>query len=167
MLEPKVSRPHWPDAVQNPSIDLSGLKPWAWALECLEKSHNYWIATTRPDGRPHLMLVWGIWWQDAFWFSTGRRTRKAKNIAADPHCVIATEKADEAVILEGAAQEITDRAIWKQIVEVYNGKYGGDVGPLLETSNSCVIRVQPQIAFGQDEHASNFSEAVTRWLFQE
>jgi hypothetical protein len=167
MLEPKVSRPHWPDAVQNPSIDLSALKPWGWALECLEKSHNYWIATARPDGRPHLMLVWGIWWQDAFWFSTGRRTRKAKNIAADPHCVIATEKADEAVILEGAAQEITDRAIWKQIVEVYNSKYGGDVGPLLETSNSCIFRVQPQIAFGQDEHASNFSEAVTRWHFQE
>ena len=167
MLEPKVSRPHWPDAVQNPSIDLSALKPWGWALECLEKSHNYWIATTRPDGRPHLMLVWGIWWQDAFWFSTGRRTRKAKNIAADPRCVIATEKADEAVILEGAAQEITDRAIWKQIVEVYNSKYGGDVGPLLETSNSCIFRVLPQMAFGQDEHASNFSEAVTRWHFQE
>jgi Pyridoxamine 5'-phosphate oxidase len=167
MLQPKVSRPHWPDAVQSPQTDLNSLKPWAWALEGLEKSHNYWIATTRPDGRPHLMLVWGIWWQDAFWFTTGRRTRKAKNIAANPHCVIATEKADEAVILEGAGQEITDRAICKQIVEVYNSKYGGDVGPLLETSNSCVFRVQPQIAFGQDEHAANFSEAVTRWHFQE
>src|SRR5260370_26833020 len=82
MIEPKASRPHWPDAVQNPSKDLSGLKPWPWALERLEQSHNYWISTTRPDGRPHLMLVWGVWWQDAFWFSTGPRTRKAKNIAA-------------------------------------------------------------------------------------
>src|SRR6266446_7199 len=106
MLEPKSSRPHWPDAVQDPSKDLSGLKPWPWALERLEKSHNYWISTTRPDGRPHLMIVWGIWWQDAFWFSTGPRTRKAKNIAADPHVVIGTEKADEAVILEGTAEEI-------------------------------------------------------------
>ena len=46
------------------------------------------------------MIVWGIWWQDAFWFSTGPRTRKVKNIAASPHVVIGTEAADEAVILE-------------------------------------------------------------------
>src|SRR5207249_6659587 len=51
MIEPKASRPHWPDAVQDPSKDLSALKPWDWALERLEKSHNYWISTTRPDGR--------------------------------------------------------------------------------------------------------------------
>jgi hypothetical protein len=165
MSEPQASRPHWPDATQNLPGTTTGLKPWSWALERLEKSHNYWIATSRPEGRPHLMLVWGIWSQDAFWFSTGRRTRKAKNIAADAHCVIATEKTDEAVILEGVAQEITDRAVWKQIVEVYNRKYGGDVGPLLETSNSCVFRIVPQIAFAQDEHAENFTDAVTRWHF--
>src|SRR5260221_652189 len=56
MLEPKSSRPHWPDAVQDPSKDLSGLKPWPWALERLEKSHNYWISTTRTDRFPHLLL---------------------------------------------------------------------------------------------------------------
>jgi len=32
----QVQRPHWPDAVQDPSKDLSGLKPWPWALERLE-----------------------------------------------------------------------------------------------------------------------------------
>jgi hypothetical protein len=165
MIEPKASRPHWPDAVQDPSRDLSGLKPWPWALERLEKSHNYWISTTHPDGRPHLMLVWGIWWQDAFWFSTGPRTRKAKNIAGDPRVVIGTEKADEAVILEGTVEEIKDRAIWKQLVEIYNRKYGGDVGPLLESSGGCVFCVTPQLAFGQDEHAENFMDSVTRWRF--
>ena len=165
MFEPKASHPHWPDAVQDVSKDLSSLKPWPWALERLEKSHNYWISTTRPDGRPHLMLVWGIWWQNAFWFSTGARTRKAKNMAADPHVVIGTEKADEAVILEGTAEEIKDRSVWKRLVEIYNRKYGGDVGPLLESSGGCVFRVTPQIAFGQDEHAENFTDAVTRWQF--
>src|SRR5215472_17617459 len=107
MHEPRVSRSYWPDALSTTSKDTSSLKNWHWALERLEKSHNYWIATSRPEGRPHLMLVWGIWWQDAFWFSTGPRTRKAKNIAAIPHVVIGTEKADEAVILEGVPEEIT------------------------------------------------------------
>jgi len=165
MPEPKPSRPYWPDFPATSADATSGLKPWSWAVERLEKSHNYWIATSRPGGRAHLMLVWGIWWQDAFWFSTGPRTRKAKNIAADPHCVIGTEKADEAVILEGTAEEITDRAVWKQIVEVYNAKYGGDVGPMLESSGGCIFRVQPHTAFGQDEHAANFAESATRWNF--
>jgi hypothetical protein len=109
------------------------------------------------------MLVWGIWWQDAFWFSTGLRTRKAKNLAGNPRCAIGTEKADEAVILEGVVQEVTDRAVWKQLVTIYNCKYGGDVGPLLESSGGSVFRVIPQTVFGQDEHAENFTESVTRW----
>ena len=166
MPEPEASRPYWPDALENPKDDTTGLKPWSWALERLEKSHNYWIATSRPDGRPHLMLVWGVWWQDAFWFSTGLRSRKAKNILANPRCVIGTDKADEAVILEGLVQEVSDRAVWKQLVPIYNRKYGGDVGPLLETSNSTIFRVQPRVVFGQDEHAANFAEAMTRWTFQ-
>jgi len=167
MPEPTVSRPYWPDALQKPSNDTTGLKHWQWAVERLEKSHNYWIATSRPEARPHLMVVWGIWWQDAFWFSTGPRTRKAKNIAAHPYVVIATEQADEAVILEGTAEEISDRSTWKQLAQVYNKKYGGDVEPILMASDGCVFRVQPQVAFGQDEHAENFADAVTRWNFSE
>jgi pyridoxamine 5'-phosphate oxidase-like protein len=167
MIEPRASRPHWPDATQKTTSETTGLKSWPWALERLEESHNYWIATSRPGSRPHLMLVWGVWWQDAFWFSTGPRTRKAKNIAADPHCVIGTEKADDAVILEGTAEEIKDRSVWKQIAQVYNLKYGGDVEPLLMSSGGCVFRVKPQVAFGQDEHAENFTESVTRWHFPE
>src|SRR5258707_14097802 len=165
MLAPKASHPYWPDAVDKASGAASDLKPWSWALERLENSHNYWIATSRLDGRPHLMLVWGIWWQDAFWFSTGPRTRKAKNIAADPHVVIGTERAEEAVILEGTAEEIKDRSMWKQLAQIYNGKYGGEVAPLVESSGCCIFAVKAQMAFGQDEHAENFTDSVTRWQF--
>lgn len=167
MREPRASRLYWPDALSKSSEDTSNLKPWSWALERLEKSHNYWIATTRPDRRPHLMIVWGIWWQEAFWFSTGPRTRKAKNIAALPNIVIGTEDADEAIILEGTAEEITDRSVWKQLAKIYNAKYGGDVEPLLMASDGCVFRVQPQVVFAQDEHAENFADAVTCWHFEE
>ena len=167
MREPRASRPYWPDALSKSLEDTSSLKSWPWALERLEKSHNYWIATTRPDRRPHLMIVWGIWWQGAFWFSTGPRTRKAKNIAALPNIVIGTEDADEAIILEGTTEEITDRSVWKQLAKIYNAKYGGDVEPLLMASDGCVFRVQPQVAFAQDEHAENFADAVTRWHFDQ
>ncbi len=165
MTEPTASRPFWPDALANPADATTGLKSWAWAAERLEKSHNYWIATSRPDRRPHLMVVWGIWWENAFWFSTGPRTRKAKNILAHPHCTIGTEKADEAVILEGQAQEITDPALWKQFASPYDRKYGGEVLPLLESSGGSVFRVIPHTVFGQDEHAADFIQSATRWRF--
>jgi len=165
MNEPTPSRPYWPDFPAMPKDPTQGLKPWSWALERLEKSHNYWIATTRPGGRPHLMVVWGVWWEDAFWFSTGPNTRKAKNIIAHTYCSIGTERADEAVILEGIPQEIKDRAVWKHFATVYNEKYGGDVEPMLTASSGNVYRVEPQTAFGQDEHAANFAESVTRWHF--
>jgi len=165
MSDPVASRPYWPDALDKPADVTSHLKPWSWALERLEKSHNYWIATRSSAGVAHLMIVWGIWWEDAFWFTTGPRTRKAKNLAAHPDCVIGTEKADEAVILEGAAKEIRERAIWKSLAEIYNRKYGGDLYPLLDSCGGSVYRVAPQRAFGQDEHAENFTESVTRWRF--
>jgi pyridoxamine 5'-phosphate oxidase-like protein len=165
MDEPRASRPYWPDFSEMPKDPSKGLKPWSWALERLEKSHNYWIATTRPSGRPHLMLVWGVWWEDAFWFSTGPNTRKAKNIAAHAYCSIGTEQADEAVILEGVPEEIKDRAIWKRLAAVYNEKYGGDVEPMLAACGGNVYRVEPETAFGQDEHAANFAESATRWRF--
>jgi general stress protein 26 len=165
MIEPKASRPHWPDALPNSAGAAEGLKPWSWALERLEKSHNYWFASTRPEGRPHLMPVWGIWLENSLWFCTGARTRKARNLAAQTECVIGTEDADEAVILEGAAREVSDPAEIKKFTEAYNQKYGGNVEPLLTGAASLVFHVSPHTVFGFDEHAENFAESATRWRF--
>ena len=100
-----------------------GLLPWEWAVERLTESHNYWVATTRPEGRPHVMPVWGIWVESVFYFSTGRESRKSKNLVANPRCVICTEKAEEAVVLEGSAEEVTDAAVLKRLGGPYHKKY--------------------------------------------
>ena len=92
---------------------------------------------------------------------------QSQKIAAGPQCVIGTEDAAEAVILEGTAQDIKDRSIWKRFAKVYNHKYGGNVEPILDSCGGCVFRIEPLLAFGQDEHAANFVEAVTRWNFQQ
>ncbi|HEU4760074.1 MAG TPA: pyridoxamine 5'-phosphate oxidase family protein, partial [Dehalococcoidia bacterium] len=70
MPDPMVSRPHMPG--YGISEDDEGLLPWAWAEERLAKSHNYWVATARPDGRPHAMPVWAVWLDDRLYFSTAR-----------------------------------------------------------------------------------------------
>ena len=50
-------RPNMPAA-----YSPKGVKPnfvrWSFAEERLSKSHNYWICSTRPDGRPHSAPVW-------------------------------------------------------------------------------------------------------------
>ena len=74
---------------------------WKWALQRLRKRRRYWIATTRPDGVPHLMIIWGVWYAGSFWFSTGAKSCKARNLAENQRCVIGTDDAAEALVLEG------------------------------------------------------------------
>src|SRR5690606_25787423 len=75
MDEPIASRPHMP------GYDIAGegegtLLPWSWAEERLVKSHDYWLTTVRPDGRPHVMPVWGVWLDRTLWWSSSRGSRK-------------------------------------------------------------------------------------------
>ena len=72
--------------------------------------HTFWLATIDPDGRPHVTGV-GVFWTDgAFWFTSGERTRKSRNLARDPRCTlsIATEEFD--LVVEGEARKVTDPA---------------------------------------------------------
>ena len=117
------------------------------------------------------MVIWGIWWDGAFWFSTGPKRARRKISPLSRIVCIGTEKADEAVIVEGTATEITDRAEWKRMGEFYDKKYGGKLLPLLESSGGSVFRIEPKVAFGQDEHAEDFVQAatkldvLTKWTF--
>lgn len=43
--------------------------PFSHAEDRLMKSRNYWICTSRPDGRPHSIPVWGFWIDGALYFA--------------------------------------------------------------------------------------------------
>ncbi len=138
-----------------------GLLPWSWACKRLTRAHNYWIATVKPESGAHLMPVWGIWMHDAFWFSTGRKTRKARNLAADPRCVIAPEGAREAVIVEGVARRNRDAGLRKEFNRAYKKKYKWDMAD----DPNPVFRVRPRLAFAFIERADLFTSTATRWRF--
>src|ERR1700731_4562828 len=108
MAEPIASRPHMPGYGTLDAEQGTGLLPWSWARERLERSHDYWVATTRPDGRPHVMPVWGVFVDGEFWFSSSRQSRKARNLAANPACAITTDNAYEPVVIEGTAGGVFD-----------------------------------------------------------
>jgi hypothetical protein len=163
-LVPKASRPHMPG--YGLPKGNKGLLPWNWADDRLKKSHNYWITTVKPDGSPHTMVVWGLWLDGEFLFSTGRRSRKARNLAENQRCVVSTEKANEAVILEGVAEEVADVALRRKFLALYERKYAWDMSSFEEDILSLkepIYAVRPAVAFGLDE--KKFLEAATRWRF--
>src|SRR5947199_2143584 len=103
---PKPTRPSIPGYGLPKS--KKGLLQWKWAEDRLKKSRQYWVATTRPDGRPHVMVIWALWMDGVLYFSTGRDSRKAKNLASNPNCTMCCENAAEAVILEGIVETERD-----------------------------------------------------------
>jgi hypothetical protein len=96
--------------------------PWPgnWVTECLERTHSYWICTTRPDGRPHAAPVWGVWHDGAVLFSTDPSSRKAQNLKRNPVLTIHLESGAEVVILEGNIELI---ALNDEIDDAYHRKY--------------------------------------------
>src|SRR5215468_7528468 len=64
--EPRSERPHMPG--YGISKSKTGILSWKWAAKTLTESREYWIVTVRPDGRPHAMIIWGLWFDGAFWF---------------------------------------------------------------------------------------------------
>lgn len=163
-VRPVAARPHMPGYEEMLGRYAErGLLPWRWAEERLERAHNYWLSTTRPDGRPHAMPVWGVWLESAFLFSTGARSRKARNLAHDARCVIAPEYAGEAVIVEGVAAPLADRGLLDAFAAAYSAKYAWEVDP----DQGPIYRVAPVIAFAfiEDESGGEHPGSHTRWSF--
>jgi hypothetical protein len=143
MDQPRASRPYMPGYGIVGPTQGSGLLPWSWAEERLTASRNYWVASSWPDGRPHAMPVWGIWHDGALWFSSSRQSRKARNLAADPRCVVTTENAVEPVVIEGAAEVVTDPQALTRMLALENAKYQTDYSmELLDPAVNATIRVQ-------------------------
>ncbi|MGQ0602191.1 MAG: pyridoxamine 5'-phosphate oxidase family protein [Anaerolineales bacterium] len=159
-LFPTSSRPEMSEYGLLTADEGKGLLPWRWALERLNRAPRYWLTTTRPNGRPHCVAVWGVWLESMFYFSTGRLSRKARNLSEQPHCVVCTEDAAEAVIVEGSVRLVEEPSRLAHLVEIYQAKYHESFPP-----ESNVYAVRPQVAFGFIEAASEFTATATRWKF--
>src|SRR5437773_8539717 len=102
--------------------------PWSRVEEVLAGARNYWIATAGRDGRPHAAPVWALWLEGIVYFSTGKDSRKARHLAANPNVVVHIESSSgDIVILEGRAAEISDDATLGPVWEAYKQKYNWDV----------------------------------------
>lgn len=109
-----------PIAEALPSIlDITPL-PLADVLGDLKGDRTDWLTTVGPDGRPHVVPVGAVWLEGALYFTTGQGTRKEKNIAQNPHCVIAFSVPGYDMVFEGDAALVRDEAKLQRLAEAYN-----------------------------------------------
>jgi nitroimidazol reductase NimA-like FMN-containing flavoprotein (pyridoxamine 5'-phosphate oxidase superfamily) len=148
--------------------------PWAVGRRQLQDAEIFWLSTVRPDGRPHVTPLIAVWLDGSPCFTTGPTERKAKNLAANPQCILTTgtNRLDEGldVVVEGEAVRLTGEDTLQRVVDAFAAKYpepfhftfkdgrlGGDGGEIL------AFRIRMATVFGFGRGAA-YSQ--TRWQFQ-
>src|SRR5262245_45533014 len=75
---------------------------WAQARRGLRDAHDtYWLATTRPDGTPHVRPVLSVWVDERLHFVSGSATRKTRHLVANPQVTIAVTGDGIDLVVEG------------------------------------------------------------------
>ena len=148
---------------------------WTQARADLADAEVYWLSTVRPDRRPHVSPLLGIWLDGALYFCTGPAERKARNLAGNPWCVLTTGRNELDgldVVVEGAAAAVIDKAELGMVADTYESKYGPHftapegtwfgLGDAIRGGTALVYRVAPATAFGFGK-GKQYSQ--TRWRF--
>ena len=160
--QPKAGRPFAPGYGIVGAENSKGLLPWTWVARKMNRCRTFWLATIHAglpsgQGRPHVMPVWGVWLDNAFFFSTGHKSRKCQNLSANPACTITNDNGEEAVIIEGIATQAEDPAVLERVATVYKKKYKMDPRSMKEP----IFAVSPRTVFGLIE--KSFPKSATRW----
>lgn len=163
MAKPTLSRPNMPEGYGIEPSETTDMVPWEFIRERLTAARSYWVSTTRPDGRPHAMPVWGLWLDDVFYFSTDPDSRKGKNLTANPNVVVHLESGDEVAIVEGVAEKTMNLAVRRQFADAYDVKY--QVRPDPDDPDTLIYGVRPKVVLAWGEQ--DFPQSATRWTFSD
>ena len=178
-----------PARVQSLVGDEAGTTSWEMArarLENPEFQRTSWLATTRPDGGPHMMPVITTWIDGALHIVAGEGTRKGRNLAADGRCVVATSSTTLPsldIVIEGRAEPVTDADAVRHIaeglttsgwpLEANGDKVDGPNAPTAGPPPYTIFRIVPSKAFGlpgmfgMDQFEQSDLPRPTRWEFDD
>jgi hypothetical protein len=98
--------------------------PWSRPRDVLDGTDpaadtTWFLGTVRPDGRPHAAGVGATWFDGNLYFVSGPRTRKSKNLAANPACTLSVRLEGIDLVFEGEAERVTDIATLEVVVARY------------------------------------------------
>jgi hypothetical protein len=120
-MTPTAELIHFPEGYGTPTVTLA----WPAVRSRLVAAEQYWLATTRPDGRPHVVPTDGLWTDEGFHFGGHEATVHLRNLGANPAAALHLPDAVAAVIVEGtAAWVVPSRAAARTLAAASKAKYG-------------------------------------------
>jgi nitroimidazol reductase NimA-like FMN-containing flavoprotein (pyridoxamine 5'-phosphate oxidase superfamily) len=159
MTTPLVDKPEIPSEYGDPQERLQ----WADVERRIAAASVYWMASTRPDGRPHVVPRDGMWLDGALYYGGSPKTVHYRNITENPHVVIHIGDGHEAVIAEGVveiqkpteemAQRLSDESLAKY------PQYGR-IEPSLYMGGVSRLRPSRVLAW------TSFTDNATRFRFE-
>jgi nitroimidazol reductase NimA-like FMN-containing flavoprotein (pyridoxamine 5'-phosphate oxidase superfamily) len=139
------------------------LLDWSHVTTRMTETRNYWIATTRPNGKPHVAPTWAVWHANCLYFDGSPETRRMRNLAANPRVAVHLEDGDQAVIVEGVVTTVEQpsRELGEQLAPLYAAKYAAlGYAPEPDSWNDGGLYVvEPDLALAWTE----FGVDMTRW----
>ncbi|GAA0914275.1 pyridoxamine 5'-phosphate oxidase [Virgisporangium aurantiacum] len=146
---------------------------WADVRTRVAGADDFLLATTDPDGRPHVVPVLGVWLEESVCFATFQQSRKTRNLVRNNGCAVTVPGHDVDLVLEGAAHLVRNAARLQRIADLFPAKYpwwhpfvrDGEFYDPADTALSDprhVYAVEPAqvFAFGKEDGFS-----ATRWRF--
>ena len=149
--------------------DAEDLQSWGSVEEKLRAARNYWIATIGPGGVPHARPVDGVWVGGALCFGGSDKAHWVRNLEANPVISVHLPSDEDAIILEGTAERITDAShplaelATAATREKYPQYFSGDNPLLAEFQPFWALRPRRAYAWS----LADFPKRATRWTFEE
>jgi nitroimidazol reductase NimA-like FMN-containing flavoprotein (pyridoxamine 5'-phosphate oxidase superfamily) len=138
----------------------SRLLAWAAVSSRLAEARHYWLATVRPDGRPHAVPLDGLWLDDRWYFGGSEQAVKHRNLQANPSATLHLEDAASAVVVEGTCRvTVPDRKTAARLTAESKRKYG--YGPPPSTYRAGVWTLSPVRVLAWTDLTAD----ATRFLF--
>ena len=160
MAEPNVDKPEIPREYGNPTERLQ----WADVERRLESASVYWFASTRPDGRPHVVPRDGTWLDGGLYYGGSPETVHYRNVTHDPSVAVHIGDGHEAIIVEGDVEieKKPTQAMAARLSDASFAKYPqyGRMDPRNYMAGVSVVRPRRVLAW------TSFTENATRFRFE-
>lgn len=141
---------------------------WRHYESRLTHARNYWLATSRPDRRPHVAPLWGIWRDNALYFGTDPDSVKGRNLAAEPHASVHLDDSVDVVILDGVVAPMGPAGVlaWYDdaLAEKYVTPREGQPYRSVMDASSRIYRFTPTVMLTWWEIAT--AQTARRWRFR-
>jgi nitroimidazol reductase NimA-like FMN-containing flavoprotein (pyridoxamine 5'-phosphate oxidase superfamily) len=97
--------------------------PWSEALDRLAAAGTYWLVTTGPDARPHVVPIVAVRVDGTLHFVASAGSRKARHLGVEPRCVVAATADGMDVVVHGRAAPVRHPERLAAVARVYADKY--------------------------------------------